>query len=343
MKRIASTWIIAALVAAAPAAGDELLVDGIAAQVGSEIVLASEVMEMVGPVEAKMRQAGAPQSEIAKIRADGLERLIEQILIAQFVADSELYASDDEIDQTISAIARQNDLTVDQIKDSLSAHGMTYAEYRDQIKRDLERRKVVQTVVGARVRVEENEVEALYAERYAEQPKEGVEFHMRQLLVTYGKEVGRSRETACGQAREAREKIEAGEPFQKQAELLSAVAPRRGGDIGWLHEDTLASWMAEIARSLEPGEVSEVVELPAGCTVLQLVERREYTPVTFEMAKQKLETELFDSHLNDEYIAWLEKLRERTYIERKGHFAEAARFGESPFAVRPQPEDTSTP
>ena len=48
-----------ALALAIPASGEEL-VDGIAAQVGSEIVLISEVRQLSDPVVQNMRAAGAP-------------------------------------------------------------------------------------------------------------------------------------------------------------------------------------------------------------------------------------------------------------------------------------------
>jgi hypothetical protein len=53
------------------------VVDGIAAQVGSDTVLVSEVRDPRRPVEEKMRAAGAAESDLAALRADALERLID--------------------------------------------------------------------------------------------------------------------------------------------------------------------------------------------------------------------------------------------------------------------------
>ena len=82
--------------------------------------------------------------------------------------------------------------------------------------------------------------------------------------------------------------------------------------------------MVEIVKKLEPGQLSQAVELPVGCSLLQLVERQEYAPVSFEAAKPALEREIFASREDVERRAWLEKLRSQTYIERKGHFAGTA-------------------
>ncbi|MGY8737497.1 MAG: hypothetical protein ACKVIW_08270, partial [bacterium] len=104
-----------ALAPAAPAAAAEKLVEGIAAQVGAEIVLASEVFEMSGPIEKRMRAAGAPEQEILALRRDALERLIETKLLSTVVDRLELNADREEIDAAVEAIASENDLTIEQL------------------------------------------------------------------------------------------------------------------------------------------------------------------------------------------------------------------------------------
>jgi peptidyl-prolyl cis-trans isomerase SurA len=89
--------------------------------------------------------------------------------------------------------------------------------------------------------------------------------------------------------------------------------------------------MREALAPLEPGGVSDLVILPFGCSVLQLVERRAYEPVSLEQATPALRREIWEQKLDREYRTWIEDLRERSYIERRGYFADAARFGESTF------------
>jgi peptidyl-prolyl cis-trans isomerase SurA len=313
-----------------PAAAEELLVDGIAAQVGGDIVLVSEVMEMVGRTEQRMRAAGAPESEIAKLRAEGLETLIEERLIEKIVRDTELYASDEEIDKTIEAIAKENGISIDQLKESLASQGMAFDDYRAQMKREIERRKVINAMVANRVHLDEHEIRAAYEAKYASQPKGGAELHLRQLLVPAGEEVKRTTKESCTAVAALRERIARGESFEELAEQYSAAAPKQGGDIGWLHEDSLASWMVFAVRDLDDGGVSPVIELPFGCTIVKLVERKQYEPVTYEQAKDGIRQALFEEKLAAEYRSWMEELRHKTYIERRGYFADAAKLGSAP-------------
>ena len=330
MRRRSSQILIAIALAAGPGAparaADTALIDGIAAQVDGRIVLVSEVMRSVRPQEEAMRRAGAPEQEIAKLRADGLERLIESRLVEKVVEDSNSKASDDEIARTIEEIAKENGLTVEQLYASVVFHGLTVEEYRAQIKRDFERRNLVQGMLGSRVKVEDEEVEALYADRYGKHQEAGESVHVRQILRAYGGASQRSQETACAEVALARDRVAGGEPFEKVAAQVSEAAPRDGGDIGWLPLDSVAPWMSQALTGLPDGGISGVLVLPFGCSLLQLVERRVLEPVSFEQAKETLSRELWERKLEHEYRTWIEELRGNSYIERHGYFADAAKL-----------------
>lgn len=328
----------------APGHADEILVDGIAAQVGSDIVLISEVMQMVAPNERRMRAEGMPEVEIAKLRAEGLETMIEWRLIEKVVRETELYATDAEVDETIEAIASENGLTLAQLRQSVVTQDMSYDEYRGEIKRELERRKVVNAMVASQVHVEEYEIEDLYRERHEDQPKGGTQVRLRQILVPAGKEVGRTLQESCDLVRKIREENANGEPFEELARLHSAAAPQHGGDIGWLHVESMADWMIDLIEPLKEGHVTRVVELPFGCTIIKLVERKEFQPISYEEAKPMLQMAVFEMKVAEEYRKWMEELRENTFIERRGYFADAARFAPSSFGkLQGQPGDAGTP
>jgi peptidyl-prolyl cis-trans isomerase SurA len=298
-------------------------VDGIAAQVGSDIVLASEVYRFSKPVEKKMRDAGAPEDEIAKLRADLLERMIERRLIEQAVRRVEIDASDNEIDTAIASIAEENGLTSDQLRQTVEAKGMTYDAYREQIRGEIQRQKLVSGAVQSQVRVEDDEIRALYAKRFADQPKGGEEVHLRHILVPFGVDTGVAEHEACGKAEAARRRVLAGEDFAEVAGDVSAVNAEFGGDVGWVHLSNLAAWMAVPVSGMKAGDVSEVIRMPFGCNVLFLAQRRAFQPMTYEKARSALYDELFQQKMADQYQTFVDTLRERTYIERKGMFADS--------------------
>ena len=90
--------------------------------------------------------------------------------------------------------------------------------------------------------------------------------------------------------------------------------------------------------------MTPVVELPFGCTIIKLVERKEFQPISYEQAKPMLQMQVFEMKVAEEYRKWMEELREHTFIERRGYFADVGQFGQPPSSkLRQQPGDAGTP
>lgn len=315
------------LLLAAAAAAQEV-VDGIAAQVGSEIVLISDVYQVAGPSEKHMREAGATDADIATMRAEVLERMIERALVRQLVRRAELDATEAEIDNAIAGIAKENGLSVDQLKESVEAQGLPFQSYRERIRGEIEHAKVINGLVASRVQVEEKDIRALYDQEYGNQPEGGMELHLYHILVPFKGEDPAARRDACDVVRKALVRIRGGERFQDVAAEVSEVNPDKGGDIGWFHASSLASWMTDAIDPVPDGGTTDVIEMPFGCNLLYVAERRVYEQITYESVRAALADFLYQQRLAAEYAKFIEDLRERTYIERKGIFADAARLGD---------------
>lgn len=302
----------------------EQLADGIAAQVGSDIVLISEVLEAAAPTAARARAAGAGDAELRQLHAEVLEQMIERALIRQVVKRAEIGATDAEVDEAIAGIARENGITPEKIQQSVEAQGMPYAAYRERIRGEIEHAKVLNDVVAARVRVSDEEIRTLYDEQLAKQPEGGEELDLRLIVVTPKGEEPGAKALACAEAADARARVVAGEPFEAVAREVSEANPAEGGAQGWVHESQLARWMRPAVESLPPGGLSELVESDFGCAVVLVVDRRAFVPLPFEKAKPRLQQRLFEQRMAEEYTKFVEKLRSQTYVEKKGVFANAS-------------------
>ena len=99
-------------------------------------------------------------------------------------------------------------------------------------------------------------------------------------------------------------------PRKQEQEPASAevteVAPKDGGDLGWLPVDQLADWMREALDPLEPGAVSNLVVQPFGCSVLQLVERREMGARGRKVAEERFSQTLVTERIEEIYRSVLD-------------------------------------
>ena len=316
---VGQVWAAAPTLAQRPG---ERMIEGVAAQVGNEIILASEVLELTAPIEERMRRAGVPPREVVAVRQEALDRLIESQLLSSVVERLELSADRQEVDNAINAIAEENGLSLDQLLASIETHGLTIEEYRGKIRNEIERSKVVNAMVRSRVQMSEEEVRALFEEQFGNQRDGGEEVYLRHILVLTDAPQKRTGAAACEIASQARARVEAGDiSFSEEAQRMSDMNPERGGDLGWMHRADLASWMSTTVEGMQPGEISDVVEMPFGCNLLQLVDRREFHPVKFEEVEAQLRNLIYQRKTDVEFTKWLDILRAQTYIERKGAFA----------------------
>lgn len=305
----------------APEPDSALLLDGIAAQVGSDIVLVSEVRELAAPTLERAKQAGASERDFRMIEAQALERLIERALIKQVVKRAELQATDEEIDGTIGDIAQENGITPEQLRASVESQGLPYALYREKIKGEIEHSKVVNGIVGSQVEIKEAEVKEIYEREFANRPQSGEEFHALHILVAADPSSG-GMDGACSRASEARVRVAAGEELLEVADGVASAPP----DLGWKHESELAPWLEAAMRPLAAGQLSDVIQESFGCVFVQLVERREVKPVSYDDASRAIQAQLYQQRMQGAFQAFIEEMRSHTYIERKGTVASIEEF-----------------
>jgi peptidyl-prolyl cis-trans isomerase SurA len=326
---------VALVLASAPTVRAELLADGVAAQVGGDVVLMSEVEQVVGPLEPQARAQGATDADLARLRSELLDRLIERRIVSQAAKRAELDASILEVNDAIASIAEENKISLEELQASVAKEGLSFDAYRERIRGEIVQMKVMNGMVRSRVRVDESEVRRMYDEKYAKMPDGGgEEVHLRQILVTAGGDTKRTEAQACDRVKVSLAKVRAGTPFEQEASKVSEVNPEQGGDMGWVAMQAIAAAISSVVSALQPGQVSDVVRQGSACSVLQLVERRSFVKKPWEQAREDIRSILLEQKMGEEYQRFIQKMRAQTYIEKKGNYAVAAR-GPSGFGLPP--------
>jgi peptidyl-prolyl cis-trans isomerase SurA len=305
--------------AAAPSGADAgELVDGIAAQVGTEVVLVSEVDRVAAPIAAKVRAKGGTDADVQMLRSDILDKLIERKLILLVAKRAEVDASEFDIDDAINNIARENKLDIEGLKKSVAAEGLPWETYRQRIREEIIQHKILNGMVRSRAKVEESQIRKLYDQRYGAMPASGgEELHLIHMAVGADDGKPASVKAACEKVNRGLGRVRGGEDFITVATEVSQAAP----DLGWLPQNALAPWMQQAVANLQPGQVSDVIQLPVGCAVLTLVERRTVEALSYEQAKGPLRDLLAEQAFQEEYVRFIDRMRRQTYVDRRGEFA----------------------
>ncbi|MGH8848826.1 MAG: SurA N-terminal domain-containing protein, partial [Polaromonas sp.] len=133
--------------------------DFIVAVVNSEPITNNEVRTKLLRTEQQMLQQGAalpPRSELVR---QVLERLISDKAQLQMARASGVRVDDNAVEAAVQAVARQNQITVDELRRRLKADGIDYSQFRSELRDELLVSRLRQREVEPRVTVTEQDID----------------------------------------------------------------------------------------------------------------------------------------------------------------------------------------
>jgi parvulin-like peptidyl-prolyl isomerase len=317
-RRTAALMAVAWLSAGAGVASARV-VEKIAAVVGDSVILGSEVEEKSAPLMSEATQITDPAKRTARataLRHEVLERLIDDELILQQAADLKLTITSEQIDSSIDEIKRQNNIDDAQLREALKGQGMSMQNYRNDIKRQLLRFRVINIAVGSRVTVSDDDVKTYY-ERHM---KVGSNTQVRAshifVVIPDGADVATVDEKQA-QARRILDRANKGEDFAKLARELSDDPATRseGGDLGYFGKDMLPKPIEEMVFSMKVGEIRGPVRADRGFHVIKLVDRRVKEAKPLDEVKDDIRMQLRQKEMERQTKTYLTELRKKTLVD----------------------------
>ena len=290
--------------------------DGVAAIVGDEVVLLSEVRQAMQSVIARV-PAGQQltNEEMRQLRDSAVQSLIDDKLVLQIAKKQNVSATEEEIDNAVSGIAHDERITEEQIYAAAEREGLDRATYREQLGRQISRMKIVQGSVQGRVRVSDDEVRKLYDERYGN-AKPGERIRVLHILIAVPPDSKPDvREKAHALAEKLRAQAKEGGDFAGLARRYSAAPTAEQGGLTVFREADAPAAIKSAIEGLQPGEITEVVSSPHGENIFQYLDRFDPASVPYEQVQEKLRAELIERETMPEFEKWLAEARKGRYIE----------------------------
>jgi peptidyl-prolyl cis-trans isomerase SurA len=242
------------------------VVDKVAAVVNNGVVLESDVDGLMQSVKLNAGQAGQQLPDDATLRHQILERLIMDQIVLQMGQKMGVKISDDQLDQAIANIAKQNNMTMDQMRSRLAYDGINYSTYRNQIRKEMLISEVRNNEVRRRITVLPQEVETL-AKQIGDQNDASTELNLSHILIPLP-ENPTSEQVAEAQDRRTRWlSRRAAADFGKLAITYSADQQAlKGGQMGWGRIQELPGIFAQ-ALSTAKKAISSARYVPASASI----------------------------------------------------------------------------
>ncbi|MFN7139954.1 MAG: peptidylprolyl isomerase [Limisphaerales bacterium] len=260
------------------------------------------------------RGSSLPEDRRAKVEADLLDQLIfEKILLKRATAEDKNRAQK-EAEQAYSEV--QGRIPERVFQQRLRASGMTVEGFRERVLAEATRREVLNRTLKEQITISDADIQKFYednAERF-EVPDQVRASHI--LLLTSDTLTGRPvsesvRKEKQEKIRGIRERAAKGEDFAQLAKEFSEDpgSRDRGGEYQFARGEMVRPF-ENAAFSMEPGQVSEVVESQYGFHVIKLHEKIPAHKRTVQQAKEDIKRVLtareFDKRL-PEYFEELKK------------------------------------
>lgn len=152
--------MLAMPLAAAPRAVD---VDRIAAVVNNEVITRQELRVRVDQATRQLKRQNVELPPADVLERQVLERLILERAQLQLARDTSLRVDDATLERAIARIAENNKIGIDQLRATLEKDGVSWNQFRDQIRTEILLTRLREREVDNKVVVTEAEVDNFLA------------------------------------------------------------------------------------------------------------------------------------------------------------------------------------
>ena len=303
---------------AASAQRGSIPIEGYSAKVNDRVIMVSDVMALVRPLEEQLRlkmDGDELREKLFESFDMALNSLIERALILEEFSTKEGEIPDKAIDDHMNQIIAErfgNDRS--KMLKALQEEHMSFEDWREQVKDQLIIGVMRRESVYNKVSLSPNAAREKYNQDITTYTKQA---EVKLRMITVGK--GTSPEEAAekeAKIKDARGRVTFGDNFIAVAKDVSEGSKsKKGGDWGWIGLNDLRPELSEIARKIPVGHVSEIISAGDNFYLLLVEERRDEGRVPFKDVREELEQELRRNETNRIYNEWTARLREKHFVQ----------------------------
>jgi len=257
-------------------AGGQQQADYIVAVVNSEPITNNEVRARLLRTEQQMAQQGAvvpPRNELARLL---LERIIVEHAQLQLAKELGVQISESMVDDAVLNVARQNQMSVEELRRRLAADGLVFTQFRADLRNEILLTRVRERELESRAKVSEQEIDQFIRDQEGAGEPASLELNLAHILVAVPENAG-PEQVASLQARAqlALERARSGADFAVLVkEFSNAPDGSSDGQMGMRTADRYPQLFIDATQNLAAGGVAGPVRSGAGFHVLKVIEKK---------------------------------------------------------------------
>ena len=249
-------------------------------------------------------------------RQDLLNRLVDEKLADQQIKKYNLTISNQEIDLTIERMKESRSYTDEDLRAGLAEQGLTIEEYRDNLKKQMLRGKLVNREVKSKIVITRGEIEKYYNEhrdKYAGETK----YHLWNISIRFSQMTDESqKQIAFGKMKTVLSQLKQGRTFESfAAEAPDSPESPEGTDLGLYRLDELSRQLRNVVTDMKAGEYSSILETDIGYQIIYVQKILVTDSKSLSDVEAEIEDVLYNEAIDNRYNTWLSELRKRSHIK----------------------------
>ncbi len=251
-----------------------------------------------------------PEKNLQMIRRAVLQRLIDDTLVRQYADGENFTAQPEEIERYIASWKTQF-ATEEEMLSRLEDQGLTEAQLDVELARVWSRKRWLEKRIRPAVEVTDDEARAWFDANHGngDSFSEPAKVHVRQIFLSTVEVEDDSKETLIREIYTQLTEEEA--DFSEQAKQYSEDerSKNRGGDLNWLAADRLPEDFTAPVFKLKKGEMSEPFQTGLGWYIVEMLDREEERPQTFDEVAEEIRDHLESERTVETIKILMKKLR----------------------------------
>ena len=251
------------------------LLDRIVAVVNDGVVLQSELDTQTYMIAQRLNEAGQQLPSQQRLREQVLERLILVRIQLQRAERLGIQVSDDMLNAALARVAEANKIPFGRLPEALQSQGIEYAQYREEMRREMTLENLKQRDVVRRINVTPREIEK-FLEEQADAVMSSREYRISHILVALPAAATAQQHNEVEQKVEGiYQRLQDGEDFGQIAVAFSdSQTALEGGDLGWRKGEQIPSLFAKTVMQMSAGTISEPIRGTSGFHIVRLEDVR---------------------------------------------------------------------
>ena len=250
-------------------------VDRIVAVVNDEVITANELRARTLSAMAQLERQKIQLPPPDVLERQVLERMIVDRAQLQLARETGVRVDDATVNAAMGRIAEANNMTVPAMRQRLESEGVSFAQFREDIRQDILLNRLREREVDGRLQISESELDNFIADQSGV-TADSEEINLAQILLRVPENATPQRlEETRKRADDLIEQLKGGADFARLAASFSNAAEAlQGGELGWRNTDRLPTLFLEAVKGVKSGEIAPLVRSPNGFHILKVLGRR---------------------------------------------------------------------